>query len=101
MWPGTHQKNRKCFAEHGPEALIAKAPYPPTDHPYAPKSINGKAGDLFLAHYLLGHNIGDNLSGQTRKALYFRLRTTDHRENWQEYGSDPLYEFAPVRKIND
>jgi hypothetical protein len=31
-----------------------------------------RRGDLLLAHYLLGHNIGGNTSSATRRILYYR-----------------------------
>ncbi len=99
VWPGSHRVNAEYFTDHGPEALLVHAPYPPTAHPLPPHPITGKAGDLFLAHYLLGHNIGGNLSDQTRKVLYFRLRTTDHQKNWKDCVTDPFFEFEPVREF--
>ena len=56
----------------------------------------GRAGDLLLAHYLLGHNIGGNTSGVTREAVYFRLRREGHRARWRDCVQDPLLEFEPV-----
>ncbi|MGW7822448.1 hypothetical protein ACWGLF_31060 [Streptomyces puniciscabiei] len=44
-----------------------------------PEQIRGRAGDLLLAHYLLGHNVGGNHeSERTRRALYFRISALDH-----------------------
>lgn len=33
--------------------------------------VHGRAGDLLLAHHLLGHNIGGNTSDAVRRAVYF------------------------------
>ena len=57
----------------------------------------GRAGDLLLAHYLLGHNIGGNTSAVTREVVYFRLRRAGHKGRWREFVQDTLLEFEPVR----
>jgi hypothetical protein len=59
--------------------------------------VTGRAGDLLLAHYMLGHNMGGNTTDRTREVLYFRLRRAGHRERWREIVQDPLLEFEPVR----
>lgn len=96
VWPGTHLINATYFREHGSEALLAQAPYPQTELP-EPTQVVGRAGDMLLAHYLLGHNMGGNLSSSVRKVIYFRLRTQFHRKRWQACVKDTLFEFAPVR----
>jgi ectoine hydroxylase-related dioxygenase (phytanoyl-CoA dioxygenase family) len=62
-----------------------------------PEQIVGSIGDVFLAHYMLGHNMGGNLSSEVRRAVYFRLKSHMHVEHWREYVQDELLEFAPVR----
>jgi ectoine hydroxylase-related dioxygenase (phytanoyl-CoA dioxygenase family) len=93
VWPGSHRAAAAYLREHGPEALIASAPYPPVELA-EPRQVTGRAGDLLLAHYLLGHNMGGNVSGVTREVVYFRLRREGHRERWRECVQDPLIEFA-------
>lgn len=100
VWPGSHRSTARYFREHGPDALISSAPYPPIDLP-EPHQVTGRAGDLLLAHYLLGHNIGGNTSAVTREVVYFRLRREGHRERWRECVQDPLLEFEPVREATD
>src|SRR5262245_5224960 len=56
VWPGTHWACAAYFREHGPEALAHSTPYPPVALP-SPRQVVGYAGDLLLAHYMLGHNI--------------------------------------------
>ena len=50
-----------------------------------------------LAHYLLGHNMGRNLSSEVRRVVYFRLKSGAHLGRWRDYVRDELLEFAPVR----
>jgi hypothetical protein len=96
VWPGSHRSAAAYFREHGPEALHSSAPYPRVELP-EPRQVLGRAGDLLLAHYLLGHNIGGNVSAVTREVVYFRLRREGHRGRWREYVQDELHEFEPVR----
>jgi hypothetical protein len=96
VWPGSHRSAAAYFRGHGPEALLASAPYPPVERP-EPRQVSGRAGDLLLAHYLLGHNTGGNTSAVTREAVYFRLRREGHRARWRECVQDAALEFEPVR----
>jgi ectoine hydroxylase-related dioxygenase (phytanoyl-CoA dioxygenase family) len=100
VWPGSHQSAAAYFREQGPEALLSAAPYPPVDLS-EPRQVIGRAGDLLLAHYMLGHNIGGNTSGLTREVVYFRLRREGHRQHWRDYVQDPLLEFEPVRAATE
>lgn len=97
VWPGSHRNAAAYFREHGPGALLSSVPYPPVDIS-EPLQVTGRAGDLLLAHYLLGHNIGGNVSAVTREVVYFRLRREGHRGRWREFVQDPLLEFEPVRE---
>lgn len=94
VWPGTHLTHAAYFREHGPRMFCA---YPPIDLP-EPEQITGQAGDLLLAHYLLGHNIGGNYeSEQTRRALYFRISAVDHASHRNEFLQDPWFDYQPIR----
>jgi hypothetical protein len=53
-------------------------------------------GDVYFGHYLLGHNIGGNVSTTMRKVAYFRLHAEGHRQRWQQCIQDPWFEFEPV-----
>lgn len=91
VWPGTHLTHAAYFREHGPGKYCA---YPPVDLP-EPEQVTGRAGDLLLAHYLLGHNIGGNFeSERTRRALYYRLSAAGHEEHREEFLRDPWLEFT-------
>jgi hypothetical protein len=97
VWPGSHHNAAGYFREHGADALLSSAPYPRVELP-EPRQVVGRAGDLLLTHYLLGHNIGGNTSRLTREVIYFRLRREGHRLHWRESVRDPLFEFGPVRE---
>ena len=96
VWPGSHIGAGEFFAEHGPDSLASCAPYPPI-HLSQPRQVVGSAGHVLIAHYMLGHNMGGNVSGVVREVLYFRLRRAGHREHWRIAVQDPFYEFEPVR----
>jgi hypothetical protein len=94
VWPGTHLAHAAYFRERGPEQFCA---YPDIELP-EPEQITGRAGDLLLAHYLLGHNIGGNYeSGRTRRALYFRVSTADHASHREEFLTKPWLDYEPIR----
>lgn len=94
VWPGTHLRHAAYFRENGPRKFCA---YPPIELP-EPEQVTGRAGDLLLAHYLLGHNIGGNYkSDQTRRALYFRYKAQDHDTHRAEFLQDAWLEYEPVR----
>ena len=93
VWPGTHLRHAEYFRDHGPHRFCA---YPPIDLP-EPEQVKGRAGDLLLAHYLLGHNIGGNCqSEQTRRALYFRISDVDHESHRSEFLQDPWLDYQPI-----
>ena len=94
VWPGTHLSHAAYFRDYGPQKFCA---YPPIDLP-EPEQVKGRAGDLLLAHYLLGHNIGGNYeSEQTRRALYFRISAKDHASHRNEFLQDPWLDYGPIR----
>lgn len=94
VWPGTHLVHTEYFREHGPQLFCA---YPPIDLP-TPQQVTGRAGDLLLAHYLLGHNIGGNdKSEQTRRALYFRISNADHVSHRNEFLQDTWLDYETIR----
>ncbi|MER6046071.1 hypothetical protein ABT168_01005 [Streptomyces sp. NPDC001793] len=94
VWPGTHLTHAAYFRDHGPEMFCA---YPPIDLP-EPEQIRGRAGDLLLAHYLLGHNVGGNYaSEQTRRALYFRISARDHASHRNQFLQDPWLDYPRIK----
>jgi Phytanoyl-CoA dioxygenase (PhyH) len=96
VWPGSHMSAAGYLRERGADALISSIPYPPVELP-EPRQVTGRAGELLLAHYMLGHNIGGNTSAARREVIYFRLRREGHRQRWRECLCDPLLEFGPAR----
>jgi hypothetical protein len=96
VWPGSHLSATAYFREHGPDSLLSSTPYPQVELSEA-RQVTGRAGDLLLAHYLLGHNIGGNTSALTLEVIYFRLRREGHRGRWRECVQDPFLEFEAVR----
>lgn len=98
VWPGTHLTHAEYFRVHGPDAFFAAAGYPPIRLP-EPEQVTGRAGDLVLAHYLLGHNIGGNTSRAVRRAVYYRLKRAGHNPRWREFLQDPWLEYDSVRAV--
>ena len=97
VWPGTHRTHGAFFRERGPEAFVEAKGYPPIELP-EPCQILGGPGDVLLAHYMLGHNIGGNYASENvRRAVYFRLRRVGHEQRWRECLGDELLEFDAVR----
>ncbi|WP_285900968.1 hypothetical protein [Frankia sp. R82] len=96
VWPGTHLTHAEYFRTHGPDALVAAGGYPPIALP-PPRQIRGRAGDLLLAHYLLGHNIGGNIRPRTRRAAYVRIQRRGHPTRWRDALCDPWLEYDGVR----
>ena len=96
VWPRSHIGVGQYLATHGPDSLASSIPYPPI-HLSDPKQVVGSAGDVVIAHYMLGHNMGGNISNVVREVLYFRLRRAGHREHWRITVQDPFYEFEPAR----
>ncbi|MFE2288650.1 phytanoyl-CoA dioxygenase family protein [Streptomyces sp. NPDC059443] len=98
VWPGSHLAHAEYFREHGPNAFFEAGGYPPIQ-PSKAEQVRGQAGDLLLAHYLLGHNIGNNASEATRRAVYFRIKRTGHDSRWREFLQDPWLDYDAVRDV--
>lgn len=94
VWPGTHRMHAEYFQERGVEMYCA---YPDITLP-EPEQVTARAGDLLLAHYLLGHNIGGNYESDTmRRMLYYRVSGRGHAEEPERILTEPWYEYAAVR----
>ena len=103
VWPGSHLVHERLFRERGTDVLMANGGHvtmldrpPPLGEPVP---VLGHAGDLLLAHFLLGHNSGGNLTDRTRRMLYYRLGCPDHRSRWAATFTDAFAEFAPLRRF--
>jgi len=80
VWPGSHYKIEKYFRDRGPTAM--NEGFPQISLSESPVQLQGKAGDVVLCHYALGHAATANISGNDRIAVFFRifLKNTD---NWK------------------
>ena len=102
VWPGSHLAHELLFRERGTDALmetgghVTMLPSPPPLT--APEPAVGRRGDLLLAHSLLGHNSGPNLTTKTRRMVYYRLGCPEHRSRWAATFLDTLTEYYPVRR---
>ena len=65
--------------------------------PPVAEQVLGRPGDLLLADYLLGHNIGGNTSDAVRRAVYLRVKRTGHDPRWRKFLQDPWLDNDPVR----
>jgi len=101
VWPGSHLVHQQLFREQGPAALLAVSGHPaslPAPPRYGePVQVLANRGDLLLAHFLLGHNIGGNTSGRTRRIVYYRLSCPGHASRWADTFTSALTEYDPVR----
>ena len=101
VWPGSHLDHGRLFAQRGVDALRSTGGHSTLLNPplalQPPVPVLGRRGDVLLAHYLLGHNTGGNLSEHVRRMLYYRLATEDIETRWERTMTDPLLEYAPVR----
>lgn len=103
VWPGSHRGHQQLFAEWGVEALkpvsgqaILLDP-PLWLGPGEPLLV--RRGDVVLAHFLLGHNIGGNTSDDVRRILYYRLAADGHRQRWAQTFLDPFVEYPSLRPL--
>lgn len=77
VWLGSHLAHQQMFTQRGARALLAASGHTlGLDNPPRladPRPVLAKRGDLLLAHFLLGHNIGGNTTDLTRRIIYYRL----------------------------
>ena len=97
VWPGTHRSNAAHLRAHGSRALLLGMPK--TDLP-EPVQITGRAGDLIIAHYLLGHSVAPHLSPHIRYACFFRVETVDHEETREASLTDEWLEWHGLRDVH-
>lgn len=102
VWPGSHLVHQRLFAERGVGALLAVSGHStmldarlPLGEPV---QLHAGRGDLLLAHFLLGHNIGPNTSERVRRVVYYRLSCEGHDAHWAATFLDPFAEFAGLRR---
>jgi ectoine hydroxylase-related dioxygenase (phytanoyl-CoA dioxygenase family) len=103
VWPGSHHLHQRTFVERGVDALTDVSGHAvmldPPVHFGPGRPLLAHRGDLLLAHFLLGHNIGGNTSDHVRRILYYRLAAGGHRARWAETFINPLTEYAPLRGL--
>ncbi len=75
VWPGSHLQHAAYFRERGWQSLLQGMPVIERGEPV---HVTAKAGDITLAHYLLGHGTAPNVSPNIRYTVYFRLYHQDH-----------------------
>ncbi|MBA2608594.1 MAG: phytanoyl-CoA dioxygenase family protein [Actinobacteria bacterium] len=101
VWPGSHLDHQRLFHERGLNALLPTSGHSTMlDPPLAvgaPTPVYAERGDLLLAHFLLGHNIGGNETDRIRRIVYYRLACENHRDRWKDTFLDVWTEYAPVR----
>jgi ectoine hydroxylase-related dioxygenase (phytanoyl-CoA dioxygenase family) len=96
VWPGTHVTHAEYFQRRGVGMFCA---YPDIELP-EPEQVTARAGDLLLAHYLLGHNIGGNFASDiTRRMLYYRVSARGHFDRPERILTEPWYEYDAVRAL--
>jgi hypothetical protein len=91
VWPGTHRLFEKYFQEHGPLKLLEGMPK--VDMP-DPVGVTGRAGDIVIAHYMLGHTASPNVSPHVRYTCFYRLWHKDQPRDSLETMSD-IWKYWP------
>jgi hypothetical protein len=103
VWPGSHRRHQQLFQERGVDALEPVSGQAVLLDPpvwFGPgEPLLARRGDLLLAHFLLGHNIGPNTSPHTRRVLYYRLAVPGHAERWADTFLDPFTEYPSLREL--
>lgn len=101
VWPGSHLGHQQLFRERGPEALVPAGGHAALLDPPVwfgrGCPLLARRGDLLLAHFLLGHNIGGNTSPTTRRVLYYRLAAEGHAARWADTFTDAFTEYPSLR----
>jgi ectoine hydroxylase-related dioxygenase (phytanoyl-CoA dioxygenase family) len=103
VWPGSHLVHQQIFAERGTRTLLGVSghtlslddPPPLADA----RPILANRGDVLLAHFLLGHNIGGNTTDRTRRLLYYRLSCPGHQERWEETFLNAFAEYSAIQEV--
>jgi Phytanoyl-CoA dioxygenase (PhyH) len=102
VWPGSHLDHQRLFQQRGTRALLPVSGHstmldpPPALREQVP--VLARRGDLLLAHYLLGHNIGGNTTDRVRRIAYYRLGCPGHEARWEDTFLDAFVEYSPVRR---
>ena len=98
VWPGSHRLYETYFRQRGPRSLLDGMPDVSLPDPVP---VTGRAGDVVLCHYQLGHTAGPNTSPHVRYVVYFRLKHVDHDRRRWECLTDLWREWPGVREVVD
>lgn len=96
VWPGSHRLFEQYFRERGPESLLEGMPKVTMP---APLQIIGRAGDIVICHYMLGHTAAVNVASNIRYAVFFRLEHVDHAQHKWETMTDMWMQWEGMREI--
>ncbi|MBA2482604.1 MAG: hypothetical protein H0V44_18230 [Planctomycetes bacterium] len=97
VWPGSHRVLERFYREHTDAALRDYSTHPGLG---TPQQITGRAGDLIICQFLLGHDVSLNVSPHIRYAVFFRVASTTLTEE-NRLGSvlDPWRDWNGMRAI--
>ncbi len=96
VWPKTHRLFEQYFREHGPQSLLEGMPKVPMPEPV---QILGRAGDIAICHYMLGHTAAINVASHIRYAIFFRLEHVEHAQHKWETMTDIWMQWEGMREI--
>jgi hypothetical protein len=97
VWPRTHTFFEDYFKANGGHEVLAEG-MPRPELPEPPIMVNGKAGDLVIAHHAMVHGACQNASANVRLATITRLRHVDVEENGPDAYVDIWREWDGVRE---
>jgi hypothetical protein len=102
VWPRSHLMHQQLFRDRGVNALLQVGGHATMlDPPLVfseQRAVFAKRGDLLLAHYLLGHNIGGNVGERVRRIVYYRLSCEGHAERRDRTLREAFTEYEPVAR---
>jgi hypothetical protein len=98
IWPGTHRLFAAYLRTHGVDTLLSRMPAVPLPPPV---QITGRAGDLIIAHHLLGHTVAPNHSPHIRYACFFRLWAKNRDQAFPPAMLDEFLEWPGVAQLRD
>lgn len=93
VWPGSHRQYAEWFVEHGTDGIALRAEMPSVALE-EPVHVLGRAGDVVLAHYQLGHTVAEHYGPDIRYAVYFRLQVEERDRPDTARLTDPWGEWS-------
>jgi len=103
VYPGTHITHAQKFKEVGPQSFFQE-PTMPKWFAYnpalpRPRQITGKAGDILIAHYLLGHTVAPNSSPDVRYKIYFRVQSKHLKQHQLKSMTEPWLDWPGITPL--